>query len=206
MITTIAFEIPDVFLSQPQEIRHKLWRSLDLSIDSAVIEEKMFNSKCREAYIRGQLSEEAYWKEIINDLPINYEGNWKSLCLLFERTVWLDSELVSIVQFLKKKYNICALANGGPELNRQLNYFSLSNLFDHVICSHDIGVAKPEDAIFNTLLSKTGSAPEETLVVDSSYPNLLKAKDLRFQPYLYTTAFAFQKYFIYPNSNRAAFN
>ncbi len=202
MISTLVFEVTNVFLTQPEEVRLKLWNSLGLE-DPAAVEEKRMSGPWWDAYIRGRLSEEDYWNGIIQTLPFDFQANWRSLSRLFERTVWLDTDLVSRLQTLKKSYQIVALANGGPEIERRLDHFNLSEGFDQIFVSYKLGMAKPDPAIYSYLTHAMGAKPDQTLFIDSDYISILKARECHYHPYLFTNGHAFQRFFIASQSNQS---
>lgn len=196
MVTTIVFEVWDVFFNQSEELRSKLWNSLGVD-DPSDIEKRMFEGDWVQAYHRGDLSEDAYWKGIIEMLPIDFKGHWTSLSRLFERTVWLDTDLVTTCHYLKKHFDLYVVSNAGPELRRRLKHFELTDLFKDIFISHEMGSTKPSAPIYKSALKVIGRAPEDILFVDPVYANILKAKEYGFHPYLYTHAQAFQQFFVY---------
>lgn len=61
------------------------------------------------------------------------------------------------------------LTNGAPDLQREkFEASGLASLFDEAVVSGEIGVGKPEPAIFHHLLERLGVAPAEALMVGNS--------------------------------------
>jgi len=56
--------------------------------------------------------------------------------------------------------------------------FDFLNRFDSILLSGKVGLAKPDPAIYNLLLSQIGRQPHECLFIDDSLPNVLAARDL----------------------------
>lgn len=196
MVKAIVFEVWDVFFNQPEELRMKLWNSLGVK-NSREIDMKMFHSNWTESYHKGNITEEAYWNGLIDLLPFEYEGSWTSLCRLFERTVWLNSDVVAICQYLKKKFDLYVVSNAGPELKRRLDHFELTPLFKKVMSSAELGAVKPEGQIFDLMIEEIGLPADEILFVDPVYENIIEARKWETYPYLYTNAQAFQQFFVY---------
>lgn len=71
-----------------------------------------------------------------------------------------------ILDYLRPKYKLFVLSNGFTELqSRKMQSARIGHYFDGVILSEDIGVNKPNPAIFEYALQVAGSTPEETLMI-----------------------------------------
>ena len=55
-----------------------------------------------------------------------------------------------------------------------------AGLFEHVVSSHDVGLAKPDPAIFRAALDRLGAAAAETVFVDDLIGHVEAARDLGF--------------------------
>ncbi|MFJ9446435.1 HAD family hydrolase [Kitasatospora sp. NPDC101235] len=62
--------------------------------------------------------------------------------------------------------------------------FDLTGAFDVVVLSADVGVRKPDPAIFRIVVDRLGVSAEECLFVDDSEMNLEAAAELGFTPLL----------------------
>lgn len=203
MITTIVFEISDVFFIQPEELKRKLWQCLGLAdVDAA--DEILYRSELWYNYKCGTITEEEYWVKCIERLPFEYKGSWSTLSRLFELTVWVDTELVELVRMLKRDYRIHVLANSGRELERRIKHFGIDDLFETVMSSHNLKMAKPDANIYHYTCETIEARPEEILFVENNYYNARVAKEMGFQTLVYTSAQSFQRYIINAinNNNR----
>ncbi len=54
----------------------------------------------------------------------------------------------------------------------------LSNLFDKIFYSHQMGLSKPDPEIFKTVISEANINPKETLFLDDSPCNVKAANEL----------------------------
>ena len=83
---------------------------------------------------------------------------------------------------------IACLSNGPVEWSRHLRRrFGLEKWIDTWVVSGEVRRSKPDPAIFNILLAKTGTRPEKCLFVDDNPRNLATARHMGFQTYLFTT-------------------
>lgn len=62
--------------------------------------------------------------------------------------------------------------------------FCMEDYFDHTYLSYEVGLLKPDPAIFHAMIAHGGMQPEETLFIDDSEKNIATARELGFQVYL----------------------
>src|SRR5581483_3630937 len=93
---------------------------------------------------------------------------WRAIRDDVERAVVLDKELVELVKWLRDtgSYRIHALSNAGAELERRLHQFEILDLFDVVINSHYVKLAKPDEEIYRLTSKLVKADPGEILFVD----------------------------------------
>jgi putative hydrolase of the HAD superfamily len=58
-----------------------------------------------------------------------------------------------------------------------LQRHGLEGLFDVVVLSAAVGLAKPDPAIYRLALQRLGTAPETTIFVDDHEPNVVAASE-----------------------------
>jgi len=75
--------------------------------------------------------------------------------------VELFPEVRSELRWLARQYVLIAITNG----NANLHTIGIADMFDDVISSANVGVAKPGRKIFDTAIQRAGVAPEEVLHV-----------------------------------------
>ncbi len=182
MITTLVFDIGGVFLHNNPDTMDRLAARLDCS--SEVLEKTLFGGELWEAYRVGEMSESDYWQACAHELSPGTA--WTDLRAGYEATVVADMDLAQLVSRLKTRYAISALSNAGAELERRLTQFGLYHLFDEVINSHRVHMAKPDAAIFQHTAALIGARPEETLFVDDRPRNTEAAAGMGFYTHVYT--------------------
>lgn len=75
-----------------------------------------------------------------------------------------------ILTYLRPKYKMYILSNGFTELqSRKMQSAGIAHYFDGMILSEDIGVNKPNPAIFTHALQVTESTAEESLMIGDNY-------------------------------------
>ena len=89
---------------------------------------------------------------------------------------------VDILRALKViGHPLYGLSNWSAEtFPRARHVYPFFNWFDDIILSGEVGLNKPDPAIFNLLLNKIGFSAPECLLIDDSQPNVDAAKKLGF--------------------------
>ena len=95
--------------------------------------------------------------------------------------------VVEILRALKDEgYRLYGLSNWPAEkfalVRPQYPFFEW---FDDLVISGEVGLAKPDKAIFHLLLKRAGRPAEDCLFIDDHHGNILAARDLGFQTILF---------------------
>lgn len=102
---------------------------------------------------------------------------------------------IPAVERLSKKYNLALLSNTS-EYHFGLYGAECAPMFaqmDHIFTSFEMGVSKPDAAIYEQALEKSGWKAEETLFLDDSRPNIEGAKALGIQTFWIETPAHFEQ-------------
>lgn len=78
-------------------------------------------------------------------------------------------------------YRLGLISNAPPSLRALLVRWGLMPLFDHVTLSSDVGVLKPDPAIYQAALAGAGARADESVFIDDLVPNVEEARALGFR-------------------------
>ncbi len=79
----------------------------------------------------------------------------------------LDAELMAFAASLRTRLRTAIISNSADGARREeLARYAFDEIFDPIIYSHEVGVAKPDPAIFELATSLLGVAPPEMIFVD----------------------------------------
>lgn len=85
---------------------------------------------------------------------------------------------LALMQKLRTKYRVFLLSNIGDvhwdyvqRITRELG-FPMDECFDHCFCSFELGVSKPNPAIFQRVIEESGVVPGESLYIDDFDDNI----------------------------------
>lgn len=103
--------------------------------------------------------------------------------------IWraLDQEVVALARRLRGRYRVGLLSNSTRRLERELLAPNgLADLFDVVINSARVGVAKPDVRIYRLAAQRIGAEPAACLHIDDLTANVEGARRAGFQAIHYT--------------------
>ncbi|NLE99596.1 MAG: HAD family phosphatase [Anaerolineales bacterium] len=93
----------------------------------------------------------------------------------FYTTDWLNDSVVAAARALRSRYKTALLSNafpGQPEWLRDQYDLDLEAEFDVYINSAEVGLRKPDPAIYTLTLDRLGLAPEEAVLLDDMLRNV----------------------------------
>jgi HAD superfamily hydrolase (TIGR01509 family) len=98
---------------------------------------------------------------------------------VFGQTNMIDEEVISLIHKLKHNYSIGLLSNAtGNYLRGILAEQSISQLFDQVVISSDVGTIKPDPVIYVKMLEVLGCTAEEAVFIDDGIHNVHASQKL----------------------------
>ncbi|OGT28498.1 MAG: hypothetical protein A2Z17_02485 [Gammaproteobacteria bacterium RBG_16_66_13] len=94
-----------------------------------------------------------------------------------------DQDLLSAIQALRPRLRTCLISNAWPGTREFLA--SAADVFDLLVISAEIGLAKPGPAIYQRALEDLGVGAEAAVFVDDMPANLEAAKSLGMRTVLF---------------------
>lgn len=184
-IKNIIFDLGDVIINIDVPLAARSFAELCGQEEAEVIE--LFKEKdLFRQFETGELDEAAfrsYVRQILkqehwDDATINKA--WNTLLLD------IPPARIELLQKLRERYKLFLLSNTSPihiaEVNLILEKASgvprLDELFDKLFLSYEMGVMKPDPAIYQKVLEEAGLKAEETLFLDDNAANIQAASAL----------------------------
>jgi putative hydrolase of the HAD superfamily len=85
---------------------------------------------------------------------------------------------VELARALRPDYKLSILSNADRSLRRRLeDELCIHHLFDDIICSAEVGMAKPEPAVFGMACERLGLPADACVFVDDHEPNVVAARE-----------------------------
>lgn len=136
----------------------------------------------RHAYDRGDLSGLTFWQKLSSDASLDLAPEDIHELNRWDARMWTTSnpKMLAWHQALKAHgMKTAILSNMGDTVMESIaEEFAWIADFDLLIWSYQHRMAKPEPAIYELLLTKLGTAPEETLFLDDKLENIEAARKL----------------------------
>lgn len=185
MLKAICFDLDGVYFTSAgmQEFAKKLGT---LCGNEEKARQAVFASDEMKAFKQGNLSEENYWC-YVNDflgLTLSLDKYKKLLGEKYE----VNKDVETYASKLRGTgYKTCICSNNFvTRINVLQEKFRFLDNFDVVVLSYQVGVTKPDKAIFQALVDKAKVRPSEIFYSDDSEEKLAGAEELGINVSLYT--------------------
>ena len=170
MIKNIIFDLGNVIINYDQD---KIINNFTIDEDEKIfIKEKIFKSPEWKLLDLGQITNNAAIEEIQKRNDIKYNKLINIFLHEWYKTQSINEDIVEIAKKLKERnYNIYVLSNMAKETYeyfKNIDFFKVCNGI--VISSHE-NVKKPDERIFNILLTRYKLNPKECLFIDDDDTN-----------------------------------
>ena len=126
----------------------------------------------------GQITPDELWSSIGHRLSLTSE-EIAELRADFWRGDQIDHTLKAFIQNLQSEYKTGLLSNAWINLRQRLEQeWGIIHLFDHLTISAEVGIAKPDPAIYELVLTTLDVGPEKAMFIDDTKKNLAPAHNL----------------------------
>ncbi len=189
-LKNIIFDLGGVLLDIDYQQTKKAFE--DLGFDEF---EKMYSQYSADA-VFAQLETGAISNTVFYDIMIRRSGGripqqsisnaWNAMLLEFreETLFFLESLAGKYSLYLLSNTNAIHLAAFEEIFTAQTGKASLNNYFTKAYYSHEVGLRKPNEDIFEFILEDAGIEASESLFIDDSYNNIQTADRLGFKTHL----------------------
>jgi len=143
----------------------------------------------RLAYDEGKLTGITFWQKLLRDagLPLDHVEELNR----WDGRLWggVSLALVRWQQALQQRGLLTAILSnmGDSVLDHILSQHAWIQRFDVLVWSFQLGIAKPDPAIYRHTLAQLGTLPEETLFIDDKIENVEAARVLGIQAIQFST-------------------
>lgn len=136
----------------------------------------------RHAYDEGKLTGIAFWQKFLRDSKLDLGPNAVDELNRWDANMWTTQNPAMLAWQLQLKQHglrTAILSNMGDSVLESIEReFDWLPHFDVLVWSYQLGMAKPEAAIYRHTLEKLGTLPGETLFIDDKAANIDAARAL----------------------------
>jgi putative hydrolase of the HAD superfamily len=137
---------------------------------------RLTETECRQRFADALGLSSAQADEFIADMWLWYCGE-------------LDHELTAYATSLRPRYATAILSNSADGARREEEArYSFAELFDVIIYSHEVGLAKPDPRIYRLLCAELSVSPDELIFLDDAPQNVEAACQFGIQGVLHRGA------------------
>lgn len=105
-----------------------------------------------------------------------------------------NEDVLTIARELKEKYQIAVCSNAGSWFFKEtMQRSGMATIFDTLVVSSELKLAKPDPRIYAYMLERLGSAPSETVFIDDSPKNVEAAAAVGMHALLFTDALTLRR-------------
>jgi 2-haloacid dehalogenase len=177
---TIVFDFGGVLIDwNPRNLYRKLFNGNDTAMEAFLDEIEFYNWNHQQDLGRP-------FAEGVTDLTRQYPHRAELIAAFADR--WEESiggpipETVGILETLKGQgFALHGLTNWSAETFYRIRLkYDFLDWFDHILVSGDVGLAKPDPAIYHLLLEQAQTEAQRCLFIDDSPANVKAANELGF--------------------------
>lgn len=187
MIKALLFDFGRVISAQKPKRLFDRYES-ELNLPPGTLNTIMFGSPLWQKALVGEIDMTAYWQAIGPQLNLYTPEAVQA----FQNRYYLDETinpaLLELLKLLVDHYQLAVVSNHPPGLEQWLIAWDIRGLFDQVVCSGDVGVAKPDPAIFSLVLERLEVKPQECVFIDDTEEHVIASQNLGMRAILFTTA------------------
>ncbi|MEZ5350364.1 MAG: HAD-IA family hydrolase [Microthrixaceae bacterium] len=148
-------------------------------VPPGAILEVAFSAPLGRAAITGRLTYREWMDRIRAEIIGDHGPGAEPALTRWEQNVGIvDREMVELLRIIRNQVPVALLSNGTTRLRRDLHVLELTEEFDVIFNTAEIGVAKPDPAVFQEVLGALGTDARRTAFVDDLPTNVAGARQV----------------------------
>ena len=172
-----------------QDYQEIQWLFFDIG-STLVDEDKAYEARIKSAIAGKDISYQVFYNKMLSYFRKNKKGDLEALSFYgLDRPAWrtdletLYPQTKEILEQLGQEYKLGIIANQLPGLEERLKDFGILDYFSAIFSSADLGLAKPDSAIFRLALQKTNCLPQQAIMIGDRLDNdIAPAKRIGMKP------------------------
>ncbi|MBW9093073.1 HAD-IA family hydrolase [Microbacterium jejuense] len=142
----------------------------------------------RFALDQGTIGPKEYWRRIEHDLGAQWDTAQHHELWLRDFRSWLAIEegtLAVLIDLQRGGTRMALLSNAGLDFTSYYRHGMLGDFFEEVVVSGELGLLKPEPAIYHELIERVGVPPADIVFIDNRAENIAGAAALGIAGHVY---------------------
>ena len=174
-IRAIIFDLEGVLMTtREKDFPMSLAKALQAPYDAVY---DFFHGEMNDKVDRGDITQDQFNRSLIQTLGLGDECI-PTIKQVIDENCFIDQKIVARIIELKPKFKIGLLSNYSKLMRDKIeNDWHIKHLFDDIIISYEVGLIKPDPAIFALAISRLGAARDETVLIDDRLKNIKGARE-----------------------------
>jgi HAD superfamily hydrolase (TIGR01509 family) len=171
-IKCIVFDIGRVLIHLHPEQSFTLYEKMGLDKDFLL---NLFQQENFLYFERGMITEQEFYEYVLSHSKKDFDV----IEFIKAWNAFLGTELEGInklLQQLKQKYILCTLSNTNPIHWEAIKNYPVFKHFQRHFLSFQLGLHKPDPALYKEIIQKLNLKPQEILYLDDLRENVLEAR------------------------------
>ena len=175
MIRTVFFDFGSVLVRNEDNSQREAWEKR-LGLSPGELATIVFRSETAARATVGEVTTAEMWQQIGERLRLDVE-QCQQLRTDFFRGNHLNTGLVKFARELRPRYRLAILSNAWSDARRIFSQiYGLDAIFETMIISAEVGLAKPDPRIYHLAVERLGVSPEEAVFLDDQLKNVVAAR------------------------------
>jgi FMN phosphatase YigB (HAD superfamily) len=178
-MNTVLFDLGNVFIRIDPSDSIRMFEKLS-GHSYGQLEQYFSSSVPFKRYERGEINSHELFES--SKMFLNLDISIDQFKTLWQNIFYLDRCMVDFFKIIRTQYICAILSNTNPwHIEYCEKNYPFLTLFEHHFYSYLLGTAKPEKRIFEIVLSRLKTLPENICFIDDRLENIQVAKKLGFQ-------------------------
>ena len=176
-IKAVLWDLGGVLLRTHDASGRRRWEAR-LGLAEGELDRLVFGCQASRAATLGRARVDDIWTEVLTTLGLP-ESERETLSRDFFAGDRLDERLLAFLRQLRSSHKTGLITNAWPNVRPWIDgEWHLTDLFDVVVISAEVGLAKPDPRIYQLALERLGVAPQDAVFIDDASENVEAAAAL----------------------------
>jgi epoxide hydrolase-like predicted phosphatase len=176
-IKVVFWDLGGVLVRTEDRSKREQWEHR-LGMEPRQLDRLIFGGEAGRKAALGEFSVEEVWESVRRELDLS-QAEAQQLAQDFWQGDDLDEELVAFIRGLRAQFLTGLISNAWLELREMLeSHWHIDDAFDDLVISAEVGLLKPDPAIYRLALERLNVEANRAVFVDDFTQNIAAAADI----------------------------
>jgi len=173
-----------LMLTDENDISSTVAKALNASYEKV---REIYFSNTNDKVDLGEITMDQFYEYVLDTLQISRDKKHLLEEVFYERA-YIDEDLIKQIVEMSREYKIGLLSNYSNDLRPRIEKeWAIGSVFDEIIISCEVGMIKPDPAIFNLMLDRLDVKADESVFIDDRIKNIDGAKKIGLHTIFFTS-------------------